>query len=417
MKEMKSILVRSLCLILFAQGLCAMDDAAFNDATSDDEYSNGISLNKLPSLTQHRADINFITCDSGAVLGVKVSEDDVVVTDLNSNQRRALFAKANAPIEAIDGRCFAQVVSDKKVNSSHITISDLTNGKKLAKVSIGFLNPNLALSSQIVVVADGEDIEAYSIREKQVVKRPGHCPGYCTPLIAVSADGTMVAEGGVAELWVHSLADDSAIVFFQANPVHVTEFSPDNKLIAAVGDSTKMYRIDTRKLLWEKESAGTRKKCAAFNADSTLLAVGHEKHQNFTSIFDVRRGTHLYELWAGADQVLFSPDGKQVITRGADGVCICELAVLKAIYDTFTRAQRANLNRGVRLGKRSPELELLRHIDEAMQGRPLAFDDGHESEMMETFEKLPAPLKKAFRKYIAINPRLIEGQSMQEAKD
>ncbi len=151
---------------------------------------------------------------------------------------------------------------------------------------------------------------------KELGRFPGGTRGIRT--LAFSPDGKTLAVGGDdARLRLWDVAAGKVRRTFPPDSYRIRSvaFTPDGKTVAAAGDSLRLYDPATGK---ERLRIDRRASSLHFSADGKVLtaAVSGSIHR-----WDPATGRQLTPQASDSvvDQILVTPDGRRVITRGQDG--------------------------------------------------------------------------------------------------
>jgi WD40 repeat protein len=144
-------------------------------------------------------------------------------------------------------------------------------------------------------------------------------------LVCLDAEGFFVVQDLAAGKHLRRLGK-----WDERSPLHAIRFSPDGKILAAVGAARSSQRSEGLVRLWDVATgrelprlAGLRGGllAAAFSPDSRLLAVGGK--DSAVHLFDLATGKERFQdrgLLGGVTQVVFAPDGRSVATGSWDGI-------------------------------------------------------------------------------------------------
>lgn len=253
-----------------------------------------------------------------------------------------------------DGKCLASIGDDHT-----LCIWDPKTGKELRRIVV----PEPYRCSYIAYAPDGrsivcngsganvylldsttgKEIRRFSTDDSLALHGP----------VAVSPDGkVLVANKGHYTVMRWDIATGERLQTF-GPPASFQEFSPDGKLFAGANgdlyDSTTGKQV--RQMLLEKDP---RVRGSALSRDWSMLVTAHdsgsEPAQRTTTIrlWDISTGKEVRQWEAHRGRVygvLFSPDGRQIVTSGHDG--------LVRIWDTRSGTEVRHITSGKGLWLRS----------------------------------------------------------------
>jgi WD40 repeat protein len=167
---------------------------------------------------------------------------------------------------------------------------------------------------------------------------------YC---LAFAPDGkTLITgdSGGRLLLWDLKNGKIIRIVGNHRGPVHLVRFSADGKTVASAGEATvRVWHVRTGKQVWQAKAADDPRRCLAFSPDGkTLAGKGYKDTINLWSTSTGKLRHQLMSHRTPVYSVAFSPDGK-TLASGGTTIRFWDIAAAKEITPNRKKPLKGHL--------------------------------------------------------------------------
>lgn len=170
------------------------------------------------------------------------------------------------------------------------------------------------------------EIKLWDVESRKLLRTmTGH--NDCIYSVAFSPDGKLIASASydkLAKLWDASTGKEVRNLKDHIDAVFAVAFSPDGKWLATASQdrSVKIWNVATGERLYTLGEPSDGLTCVAFAPSGKQIAAGgYDKTIYVWNVTD-KGGTLAHTLIADEDsilQIVWSPDGKTIITSSADG--------------------------------------------------------------------------------------------------
>lgn len=281
--------------------------------------------------------------DSSLHIRVSASGEELHKIDLpNANTRSvtewlAFMPNGKAIVTASEGKVIhlidlgGKAIRDFAHDNVIFTVAISPDGKQIA--AGGYDNEKGNYFSRLWDVETGKELRR-SIHGKRGIRN-----------LAFSADGNTVAGGGddaQLRLWDVATGKEKRAFPPDGYRIRSVAFAPNGQTVAAAGDSIRLYDVTTGN---EQLRIDRKASCLLFTDEGKTL-TGTVDGAIYR--WDANTGKSLTPESAGdsiVDQILVTPDGNRVVTRGQGG----DVHIWDALNGKHLRAIKASWQRGIAL--------------------------------------------------------------------